>query len=221
MSTETLAGSLLSRVKVARFGKGIHDNVVITKIDLEERKAKGMPIKKMIYITYAIVDPVTRKKKNEAELAWWTLDPSSEFFFGNLRELCIQLQGLLCCYMSEDDAFEAMSGVFADFPDFESVADIEAYKWKKKDVDTLQANLGDAFAKAVAPFIGDSSPLMRLKVSTDNNGENIAYPAYGVFAEPMTVETSRLKFTEAELKRHSKAGNTTTAKSASSTLKSL
>jgi hypothetical protein len=221
MSANNLAGSLLSMVKVARFGKGIHDNVVITKVDPEERKNKGIPIKKMLYITYATVDPDTRKKKNEAELAWWTLDPTSEFFFSNLREMCVQLHGLLSCYMPEDEAFTAMSTAFDEF-EFKSVDEIEAYKWKKKDVDAIQTNLSNLFATAIAPYVGLNGPLIRLKVSTDSKGENIAYSSYGVFAEPMTVKETRLKFSEAELKNHSKAGNVTAAnKPASAAFKSL
>jgi hypothetical protein len=220
MSTESLAGSLLNRVKVARFSKGIHDNVVITRVDTEERKSKGTPIKKMIYITYAIIDPATKKKKNEGELAWWTLDPTSEYFFDNLRQLCIQLNGLLACYMSEDEAFAVFEKAFDEF-EFTAVSDIEAYKWKKKDVDTIQDKLKDLFSTAVAPFIGTDVAPIRLKVSTDSKGENISYPSYGIFAEPMTVEQTVLKFSESELKNHSKAGNTSIARPASSALTSL
>jgi hypothetical protein len=210
MTTVSLAGSLLDRAKVAKLGKGIHDNVVITKVDLEERKNKGTPIKKMLYITYATIDSETKKKKNEIEVAWWTLDPTSEFFFSNLREFCVQLNGILSCYMTEDEAFTALEKAF-DGLGFTSVADIEAYKWKKKDVDTVQDNLKALFGAAIAPFIGTSVAPIRLKLSTDSKGENVAYSSYGVFVEPMTITETRLKFSDAELKNHSKAGNTISA----------
>ena len=221
MSTNNLAGSLLDRAKVSKLGKGIHDNVVITKVDPEERKHKGTPIKKMLYITYATIDPGTKKKKNEVELAWWTLDPTSEYFFANLREFAVQLHGLLGCYMTDDQSFDAMSKTFDGF-EFNSVTDIETYKWKKKDVDTIQDNLKTAFVEAITPFIGTAIPPIRLKISTDSKGENVAYPSYGVFAEPMTVLQTRLKFSDAELKNQSKAGNTSVStSSASSALRSL
>lgn len=205
MSTN-LASSLFDRVKVAKLSKGIHDNIVITKVDTEDRKSKGVPIKKMLYITFATVDPETRKRKNEVEVAWWTLDPSSEYFFSNLREFCVQLQGILTCYMSDDDAFEAMSKVFDEF-EFKSVAEIEETKWKRKDVDLVQTSLKDAFAAAISPFVGVNSPLIRLKLTTDSKGENVALPSYGSFTEPMSVKDSHLKFSESELKAQSKAGN--------------
>jgi hypothetical protein len=218
MSTTDLAGSLLNRAKVARLGKGIHDNVVITKVDPEERKSKGVPIKKMLYITFATVDPESRRKKNEVELAWWTLDPTSEFFFSNLREFCVQIQGLLACYMTDDEAFAAMSTTFDEF-EFKSVAEIEETKWKRNDVNSIQDTLATLFAAAIAPFVGVDKPLIRLKVSTDSKGENVAFSSYGVISEPMTVAETHLKFSDAELKNHSKAGNTVvTPKTASAAL---
>jgi hypothetical protein len=208
MSTTNLAGSLLDRAKVAKLGKGIHDNVVITKVDTAERKNKGIPIKKMLYITYATIDPDTKKKKHEVEVAWWTLDPTSEFFFSNLREFCVQLAGILGCYMTDDEVFTAMEKAFDEF-EFASVEEMEAYKWKKQEVNNIQETLKTLFAEAIAPFVGTGTPPIRLKLSTDSKGENVAYSSYGVFTEPMTVKETRLKFSESELKNHSKAGNTT------------
>lgn len=220
MSTESLAGSLLSRVKVAKFGKGIHDNVVITKVDIEERKNKGMPIKKMLYITYAIIDPVTKRKKSESEISWWRLDPSSEYFFDNLQQLAIQLHSLLTCYMDEEEAFAAMEPVFEGYK-FASVAELQETKWKKSELDVLEGNIQSAFFAAITPFIGVDKTPFRLKVSTDSKGENVAYSSYGPIAERMTVNPSNLKFSESELKNHSKAGNVAVVKTASSALTSL
>lgn len=220
MSTTNLVGSLLDRAKVSKLGKGIHDNVVIIKVDPDERKGKNGPIKKMMYITYATIDPDTKKKKHEIELAWWTLDPTSEFFFSNLREFCVQLHGLLACYMTEEEAFEAFATAFDEF-DFTTVTEIEETKWKKVDVNSIQATLSKLFAEAITPFIGTNVAPIRLKISTDSKGENPSYSSYGVFAEPMTVKETHLKFSEAELKNHSKAGNTVVAPKTASAALSL
>ncbi len=220
MSTTSLAGSLLDRAKVSKLGKGIHDNVVIIKVDPEERKNKGVPIKKMLYITYATIDPDTKKKKHEIELGWWTLDPTSEFFFSNLREFCVQLHGLLSCYMTEEEAFTVFETAFEDF-EFTTVVEIEETKWKKVDVNTIQTKLAELFTAAIAPFTGVNAPMIRLKISTDSKGENVSYSSYGVFAEPMTVTETHLKFSESELKNHSKAGNTVVAPKTASAALSL
>lgn len=213
-------GSMLDRVKVAKLGKGIHDNVVITKVDPEERKNKGVPIKKMLYVTYATIDPETKKKKNEVEVAWWMLDPISEYCFSNIREFCVQLQGILSCYMTDEEAFTAMSTTFDDM-EFTSVADIEAYKWKKKELESFQDTAKSLFVKAITPFVGTGVAPIRLKLSTDNKGENVAYSSYGVFAESMSVKETALKFSETELKNHSKAGNVTVSNAPASAALSL
>ena len=220
MSTTNLAGSLLDRAKVAKLGKGIHDNVVITKVDTTERKSNGIPIKKMVYITFATIDTVSKKKKHEAEISWWTLDPSSEYFFSNLREYCVQLNAILGLYMTEDEAFKAMESTFSEF-DFTTATEMEEYKWKKSEVTTIQDELASAFATAIEPFVGVNSVPFRFKLSTDSKGENVAFPSYGVFVEPMTVAETKLKFSESELKNQSKAGNTTAVAPASASFKSL
>lgn len=221
MSTENLTGSLLNRVKVAKLGKGIHDNVVILKVDTQGRKNnQSVPLKKMLFITWATIDPATKKKKQEVELSWWTLEPTSEYFFSNLREFCVQLNAILACYMTEEEAFEAMSTAFDEF-EFKSVQEIETTKWKRNDVNSIQDTLATLFEKAITPFIGIDSTPIRLKISTDPKGENAAYPNYGVFVEPMTVKETRLKFSDSELKNHSKAGNTTLAPKVASAALSL
>lgn len=215
MSGTNTGGSFLSSAAhVARLGKGIHDNVVITKVDIEKRRIKGQPIKKLIYITYATVDPTTRKKKQEVELAWWELDPSSQYFFTNLRELLVQIDGILKCYMSEEDVNKAMENTFTMF-DGMSVSDIEVHAWKRSELDQLCDELAATFAAAIKPFVGVSGPLIRFKLSLDYKGEAVAYPKYGIFTEAMTVDPTNLKFTDAELRDQSKAGNTTVKASSS------
>lgn len=216
MSGASTGGSFLAgAARVARLGKGIHDNVVITKVDIEKRRIKGQPIKKIIYITYATVDPTTRKKKQEVELAWWELDPSSQYFFQNLRELLIQMNGILVCYMTQEEADAAMCASTFTLFDDSTVADLEGHAWKRSELDQLCDELATAFSNAIAPFVGTSGPLIRFKLSLDYKGEAVAYPKYGVFTESMSIDPSELKFTDAELRDQSKAGNTTIKASSS------
>ena len=216
MSGASTGGSFLtSQARVARLGKGIHDNVVITKVDIEKRRIKGQPVKKMIYITYATVDPTTRKKKQEVELAWWELDPSSQYFFQNLRELLIQMNGILSCYMTKEEAVSAMNALTFTAFDGQSVADMEGRTWKRSELDQLCDELAAAFDTTIKPFVGLAGPLIRFKLSLDYKGEAVAYPKFGVFTESMSVDPTELKFTDAELRDQSKAGNTTVKASSS------
>lgn len=197
--------SMINRVRVSKLGYGIHDNVVITNLDTSDRKRQGIPEKKMLYLTFAVVDPETQKKKAEVELSWFKLDHTSDYLFTNLRELCVQLAGILSSYIPEDDAFTAMGNTFADFT-FKEVSDIENHKWRKKDIDGLISTIKTTFNDTVEKYIGDFDKPIRLKVTTDNKGEYTNIPKFGVFTESMDVETSLLKFSDFELRNHSKAG---------------
>jgi hypothetical protein len=213
--------SLLNRTRVARLPKGIHEDIVITKIDIADRKRNGILIKKMLYITFTKLD-AEGKRKNEIELSWFRLDHSSEYLFSNMRELAIQLNGILNCYMSEDEAFAAMEGDINGLS-FETVDDMENHKWKKSEVDAVMLDLMQRFSDAMTDKIGLESQRLRLKITTDNKGEGANIPSYGVFTESMEVakEDSRLKFTDGELKNHSKAGNVSQNGTASATIKSI
>ena len=103
--------SLLNRVRVSKLSYGIHDNCVLSNVDFSDRKKQGQPEKKMIYISVATVDPDTRKKKSEIELSWFKLDHTSDYLFQNIREVIVQLHGILKCYMTEEEAFDALGGI--------------------------------------------------------------------------------------------------------------
>lgn len=199
--------SLLNRARVSRLGKGIHNDVVITNIDIADRKNKGVLIKKMLYITFAKLDE-NNKRVKEIELSWFRLDHTSDYMFSNLRELAIQLSGILTCYMTDDEAFTAMGDEIEGI-NFTSVDEMEQHKWKKAEVDAIATNLLSNFKKVMTDKVGINSNRMRLKITTDNKGSGENIPSFGVFTEPMTVEEkdSRLKFTDVELKNHSKGGN--------------
>jgi hypothetical protein len=218
-----MRNSLLQNARVARLGKGLHDDVVITKVDIADRKRNGILIKKMLYVTFAKLDPVTGKRKTEVELSWFRLDHTSEYMFSNLRELAIQLNGILTCYMSEDEAFAAMEGD-VDGLDFKTVDEMEQHKWKKAEVEAVMADMLQRFNVVIADKIGVNSQRLRVKITTDSKGEGANIPSYGVFTESMDVakEDSKLRFSDVELKHHSKAGNVSAGTTqASSAIKSL
>jgi hypothetical protein len=203
-----LKRSLLNRTRVSLLSFGIHDNVAISNIDFKDRKRQGQPEKKMVYLTLATVDPETRKKKSEVELSWFKFDFTSDYLFSNIREFCVQLHGLLSCYMDEEAAFDAMADTFEEFGFGEDFSKLENHKWKKKEIDSLISKLKDLFKTAITPYIGLDKPLIRVKITTDTKGEYSNIPKFGIFTEPMTVDKTNLQFSNYELKNHSKAGNT-------------
>jgi hypothetical protein len=197
--------SLLNKLKVSQFEKGIHDDCVINKVDIVDRKGQNGPINKMIYITFAQLD-ANKKRKAETELSWWKPEAGSEYFKTNLQEMCVQLHNILSCYVGEEEAFEAFEGVF-ESTGVTNAAEIETKKWKKSEVDALFDLIKTKFYTAIEPFIEETTPMLRVKLTTNFKGEDVEIPKYGKFVEPMSATTSTLKFSDAELKTHSKQGN--------------
>lgn len=207
--------SLLNRAKTSEFQKGIFDNVIITNVDTQDRKGQNGPINKMVYIKFAQIND-TGKKVSESELAWWKPDVTSEYFKTNLQEICLQMHNVLEAYLKEDPAFDVFNDIFENIGISDQI-EIETRKWKQSEVNLIIGNLKAAFLKAITPYINNNEHLIRLKLSTNYKGEDIEIPKYGYFVEPMTVETTELKFTTNELKTHSKSGNVENQGAASST----
>jgi hypothetical protein len=201
--------SLLNKVKTSEFSKGIFDNVIITGVDVQDRKGANGPINKMVYIKFAQIDE-TGKKLKESELSWWKPDITSEYFKTNLQEICLQLHNVLEAYIGEEEAFNAFSTVF-DFLELDSHEEIETRRWKQSELSALINELKESFETAITPYINKMDQLIRLKITTNYKGEDIEIPKYGKFVESMSVEKSTLEFTANEIKTHSKAGTVTTA----------
>ena len=213
--------SLLNRVKTSEFQKGIFDNVMITNIDIKDRKGQNGPINKMIYLKFAQLNDAS-KKIAESELSWWKMDITSEYFKTNLQEFCFQLHNILATYTDEDKAFDAFSKVF-DVIGITDHNEIGNRRWKQTEFNSLITAIKETFLENMTPFINVKDNLIRLKLSTNYKGEDIEIPKYGSFVESMNVENTQLKFSAAELKTHSKAGNmgntnTITASSSSASI---
>ena len=197
--------SLLNRVKVSALEKGIHDNCVISSVSIEDRKSKSGILNKAIFLKFTQYDGTKRKAETAMDLSWWKPDPTSEYFNSNILEMCLQLHGILVCFMDEETAFSAFDGVFED-NGIKSLTQLETKNLKKSEMEALLTSLKNAFYAAITPHLKDTDKMLRLKLTTNYKGEDVDIPKYGIFTEPMTVEAT-LKFTDNELKTHSKAGN--------------
>jgi len=201
--------SILGRIRVGKLSYGIHDNIVITNVDTKDRKTQSGTDRKMIYITFTSIDPESKKKLAETELSWFKLDDhTNERLFSDLQNFCVQLHGILACYMSEDKAFDALEPIFDDAK-FSTLSEMESHKWKKKELIEFLDKIKEVFGKAIAPYVNNADELIRVKLVVDNKGEYINIPKYGVFTESMDVKPSNLKFTDYERRNISKAGTTT------------
>ena len=192
--------------QLPELGKGIHDNCIISGVSTDERKGKNGIINKMIYLTITKLNN-DGKPVAEVEVSWWNPDPSTEYFYDNLLELSYQLVNVLKAYMPEDEVYKAFEGIFENHG-CNSVKDIETKKWKQSEVKSLLKDIAAAFKNAIAPYVGDKSKTIRVKLATDYKGQGVEIPRYGDWVEPMTQEETRLFFTANEEKIASKAGIT-------------
>lgn len=214
------SGQLRNRARVSILSYGIHDNCVISNISTDDRKVKGEVQKKMIYLTVTTIDPETKKKKSEVELSWFKLDFTSDYLFSNIREMCVQLHGILSCYVSEEEAFEGMITLFDEYG-FANFEEIESHKWKKKEIDSLILKLKELFYNIMKDHVGLESDLIRVKITTDNKGEYSNIPKFGKFTEPMVKTPTELQFSNYEHKNHSKGGITENGAANVDVMKSL
>lgn len=200
-----MSRSLINRVRVAALEKGIHDNCYISSIDIEDRKTKAGILNKMIFLKFAQLEDGKRKAETP-DLSWWKPDPTSEYFYTNIQEMCLQLHGILTCFIDEEDAYTAFDNVF----EAHGITDhlqLDGKTIKKSEMNDLFNSIKKAFNTAIKPFLKNTDNLIRLKLTTNHKGEDVDIPKYGIFTEPMTVKETVLKFTTSELKTHSKAGN--------------
>ncbi len=206
----TVKRTLINRVNLSRLGHGIHDNTMITRYDTSVRKNKGVPVKKIGFITFVSVDKETKKHKASIEMSWFKPDITSDYFFTNFREFCVQLTGVLSSFKDKEEVWKEMEVVFKDTP-FESMTtakELENHKWKTSEAELVVNNILKKSAEILAPFIDDEDHLIRVKITTDKKGEYPNIPKYGIFTESMGVETSELMFSDYEKKNHSKMGIT-------------
>lgn len=181
-----LSSLLAGATNVGILAPGIHSNVVITKVDTSTRTFKdGTAAKKMFYITFAQIDPVTRKRLKEVEVSWWKFDPTKpEYLLDSIFEVSAQLVNIMKCYATEEEISEATKDIFNDFG-FETPEEITKYKWKKADLLNLITCLGEAFSSVMEPRIGLNSKLLNLKIVSDSKGLGIEIPKYGDLVEVM------------------------------------
>ena len=199
--------SLLDKVKVSPLQFGIHKNIVLSKVDITPKKRNGMPTKRFLHLTFTKIDPETGKRKAESTFSWWKLDPTSDNFMTNMKQLLVQLDGILKLYYTEEEIDAQMEDLFKEWK-FKTVSDVENYKWKKKDADLFMNKLSEKIAEALKIKIGFDSTQFKLKLPLDNKGQYPELPRYGVFVESMDVsdEKSTLSFSDYEQKNNALAG---------------
>jgi hypothetical protein len=198
--------SFKDNIKVAKLGKGIHDNVVLLGCDTEMRKSKEGLSKKMLYLTFAKVDVnKDRKKLREVELSWWKPNPAdSKYFDTNMLEMFYQIDNLLKCYYEEEEIDKAFDDMLTE----NKITSLVDKKWKVSEINNFLPLVCEVVGNLLKPKVGAEGQLLHLKVAPDYKGVGVELPKFGAFVETMGEEETTLKFTKAEMKNSSNAGIT-------------
>lgn len=193
--------NLLNNAKVNEIKAGIHENVVLEAIDLQQRKKKsGEVIKKNTYVSFAKVRD--GKVYERREIAWFNPDPNSSWVVDTFREQITQMMGILECFYSPEDAEQIFDQHV--FKDIDSIEEIEPLLKSKKTATELVKNTMISFFSSLKDHIGiDSKPLRVMFVVKDNY---IQQPRFIKFTESMEVskENSELKLSNEHIKAKAK-----------------
>lgn len=203
----SIINELLNKAKSQDLEEGIHDNCRVLAVDKAIRKDNdGVVIKRNTYIQIGKFDKTGKRKIAEREIAWFHVDPSSEYVMDNFREQIIQLSGILLCYYTQEEV-NAQFTIFKGVPGLEDamnpdteldVDDIEAALKLKKTATKLLANTIDLFEAMVSNKIGYESKFIQVKFTFDKSGKHIQQPRYGRFTRAMDDDTFSLKISKTE-----------------------
>lgn len=198
---------ILSKAKSQDLEDGIHDNCRILAIDTSVRQDKdGNNIKRNTYITIGKFDKEGTRKIAEKEIAWFNIDPSSEYVMDNFREQIIQLTGILYCYYTVEEVnskfniFENIEG-FEDAMNPDTELDVELIEKALKIKSTatqLLVNSIRLFRDMMETHFGYDSPLIQVKLTFDKSGKYIQQPNYGRFTRAMDDEEFSLAMSKVE-----------------------
>lgn len=144
---------------------GYNENVILTKIDPNVRSHKGLPIKQNTFMTFATVDPKTRKILAQSEGSYWNLDSKSDYVVQNFIEQFTSVTSIVVAVGRDDVEFE--TEVLATLPEEE---DLDIYLKTKEGAQIMQDNLIAIAAQYITPFTGINSPLFRMKVTLNKKG---------------------------------------------------
>ena len=202
---------ILSEAKSQDLEDGIHENCRILEVDVQMRQDKdGNNLKRNTYIKIGKFDEKGKRKIAEKEIAWFNIDPTSEYVMDNFREQIIQLVGILKVYYPEEEIYSKFD-IFEGIATLENglsedteleVKDIEKALKSKKSATTLLTNAIRHFYQMMQGKYGYESQVIRVKLTFSKDGKYIQQPTYGNFVESAKVpaEESNLKMSKTESK---------------------
>lgn len=168
-----------------RLGYGIHDNVVIKKVDDEPRKkSDGSILKVSMFITYAQVDPEGAPLAEHEEFLFWPKHDSKIGALPALFSYINKLSAILSCYYPADQINQNFDGVLNSLG-FDTQEKFEKSIATPKGMTTATSTLNKAFIQWITPLLGLKSQYkFRLKITWQDDGRGLEIPSTN-FIEPL------------------------------------
>jgi hypothetical protein len=170
---------------------GINDNVRLVKIDNTQRKREGEIVNRNTYMTFSKFDSKGEVMAS-SEFSFFNLDPTADRVMENFANQVAVMQNIVDI-LSPGNIIDPTTG-YDDFDEIE-----KALKTKKGCKD-FQDTLWELFESALDGKVGEESPLVRLKVVTNNKGKYLQLPNESPVMESMEVEETALTISAYERK---------------------
>ncbi len=178
----------------ARLQFGINENVILEKVDFNERKNKGLTLKMHTFITLVQID-AERKVVARSEGNFFNLDHTSDYVYQNFMDEFTCQAAIVDAIGGDLEAFdEAVTEVFGD----ESV---EAFLKTKQGSVAAQEALADSFMESISGRMGDDSPILACKMVSNKAGW-LEFPKEMGWIVPQGLKAELPEITSFEKKRY-------------------
>lgn len=145
---------------------GYNDNVIVTKIDTNERKIKGLATKQNTYITLTRIDPTTKKVVAQSEGSYWNLDHKTDYVVQNFIDQFTSIVSIISAMGGNVEEFE--QEILVVVPD--EFEEVDQYLKTKEGSKIMQDTLSKVAESYLKDTLGDACPLLKCKVTVNKKG---------------------------------------------------
>jgi hypothetical protein len=172
---------------------GINENCRLTKIDNTPRIREGEVQKRNTYVTWSKYNG-KNEVVGQTEFNYFNLDASQDFVLDSFTNQFAQLAHIISLY--NPDAMDE----FNPLGDITTEEALKKALKKQESCTKIQNAMAQQFEEIMKDHIGETSPLMAVKVITDKTGKYLNLPKEARFCAPMGGDYSFLKLTAYELR---------------------
>jgi len=197
-----------------QLGFGIHENVLLTKVDIVVRKNQGQIIDRNTFLTFTKYNQ-EEKAIAQTEFSYWNLQYDNDFVLQNLVKQVSNLIEIVTAVTQGQEVFDPFTEA-----GYESYEELKNELATKKGAKKIQDSIMNSFYEIIKDYIGKECPVLRLKVVTTFDGLYTDLPNEGAFIEICELNDSQLSMSSKDMRlydkglspKHIDADNKTTSK---------